>query len=128
MHKSLILFALIFIYIWGCAGGSDKYNLIDKDDRKAISSICKCMEPLTIYKEKMQNATDTASKRMYKDSFEVKVVELEPCLDNLDKLEIKFGDNKDYLDQFVEYVKDKHPKCVPIFLGIGNTDTVKNNK
>lgn len=128
MRKSLILFAIIFVYMWGCTGSNDKYNMIDKDDRKAISSICNCMEPLTVYREKMLNAADTVTKRMYKDSFEVKVVALEPCLDNLEKLEVKFGNSKEYLDQFVEYVTDKHPKCVTIFLGRGYTDSVKNKK
>ena len=128
MRKSLILFTLIFVYIWGCASSNDKYDMITKDDRKAVAEICNCMEPLTIYKDKMQNATDTATRRMYKDSFEVKVVQLEPCLENLEKFEIKFGGSKEYMTQFVEYVKEKHPKCEPIFLGTSVTDTIKNKK
>ncbi len=128
MRKSLILFGLIFAYIWGCASSNDKYSLITNDDRKAVADICKCMEPLTVYKEKMATETDTMKRRMYKDSFEVKAAEMLPCLEKYEKLETKFGTGKEYMDQFVEYVKEKHPKCVPLLLGTGSTDTVKNNK
>ncbi len=128
MRKSLVLFALIFAYIWGCSSSEDKYSMLSKDERKAIASICSCMEPLTKFQNKMQNATDTATRRIYKDSFEVKAAEMLPCLESLEKLELKSSDNKDYRYQFTEYVKDKHPDCVSLFLGISVTDTTKKNK
>jgi hypothetical protein len=119
---------LVFVYIWGCTSSEDKYGLISKDDRKAVAEVCKCMEPVETFKEKMANETDTLLRKMYRDSFEVKAVEMLPCLEKFEKLETKFGSSDEYMNQFVEYVRDKHPKCVPLMLGIGPTDSVNTKK
>lgn len=128
MRKSVILFVLIFLYIWGCSGSDDKYDLIPKEDRKSLARVCKCMEPVTIYKDKMVTETDTSLRRMYRDSFEVKATELLPCLEEFEKLEVKFGTSEKYLNQMVEYIKEKHPNCVTLMLGIGPTDSVNIKK
>ncbi|NOS84760.1 MAG: hypothetical protein HOP31_06440, partial [Ignavibacteria bacterium] len=49
----MILFVLVFVYIWVCSGSEDKYDLIPTEDRKSLAQVCKCMEPVTVYKEKM---------------------------------------------------------------------------
>ena len=128
MRKSVMLFVLVFAYIWGCSGSEDKYDLIPKEDRKSLAQVCKCMEPVTVYKEKMATETDTSLRRMYRDSFEVKAAEMLPCLEEFEKLEVKFGTSEKYLSQMVEYIKEKHPNCVPLMLGIGPTDSVNFKK
>ncbi len=128
MRKSVILFVLVFAYIWGCSGSEDKYNLIPKEDRKSLAQVCKCMEPVTVYKEKMTTETDSSLRRMYRDSFEIKAAELLPCLEEFEKLEVKFGTSEKYLNQMVEYIKEKHPNCVPLMMGIGPNDSVNTKK
>ena len=123
MRKSLILFTIVFAYIWGCSSSEDKYDLITKDDRKVISSFCKCLEPLTYYNNKITSSNDSLTKAIYTDSFQVKVIELAPCLEEADRIELKFGKSKDYNKQFIQYVKDKHPDCVSIWLSESNKDT-----
>ena len=128
MRKSLVLFVLVSVYIWGCSGSDDKYDRIPKSDRKSIARVCGCMEPVTVYKEKMAAETDTLIRRMYRDSFELKAAELLPCLEEFEKLEVKFGTSEKYLDQMVEYIKENHPNCVPLMLGIGPTDSADHKK
>lgn len=128
MRKSIILFVIVFAYIWGCSGSEDKYDLVPKDDRKAIAQICGCMEPVTVYKEKMSAEKDTMLRRMYRDSFELKAAELLPCLEEFEKLETKFGTSEKYLKQVSEYIKEKHPNCVPILMGNSIIDSVNYKK
>lgn len=123
MRKSLLLFTIIFSYLWGCSASENKYELITKDDRKVIGSFCKCLEPLTYYNNKITSSNDSLTKAVYTDSFQVKVIELAPCLEEADKLELKFGESKEYNKQFIQYVKDKHPDCVSLWLGESNKDT-----
>ena len=128
MRKSLVLFALILAYILGCSGSEDKYSLISGSDRRSIAEICKCMEPITVYKEKMATETDTLKRKMYRDSFEVKAAEMLPCIENFEKLEVKFGTSEKYLNQFIGYVKEVHPNCVPLLLGVGPSDSLNIKK
>ena len=128
MRKSLILFVLVFAYIWGCSGSDDKYDQIPNSDRKSIAQVCGCMEPVTVYKEKMATETDTMIRRMYRDSFELKAAELLPCLEEFEKLEVKFGTSEKYLNQMVAYIKEKHPNCVPLMMGVGPNDSVNYKK
>jgi len=124
----VILFVVVFAYIWGCSGSEDKYDLISKEDRRSLAQVCKCMEPVTIYKEKMASESDTLLKRMYRDSFEVKVGEMLPCLEEFEKLEVKFGNGEKYKNQMVEYIREKHPNCAPLMIGIGPDDSVNTKK
>jgi len=128
VRKSLVLFVLILAYIWGCSGSEDKYSLILGSDRRSIAEICKCMEPITVYKEKMATETDTLKRKMYRDSFEVKAAEMLPCIENFEKLEVKFGTSEKYLNQFISYVKEEHPNCVPLLLGVGPSDSLNIKK
>lgn len=127
MRKSLILFISIFAYVWGCSGSEDKYDLINNHDRKAIKSVCGCIEPLKPYLDKMLNAGDSLSREIYADSFEVKVIELAPCLEKAEQFENKFSNSEEYTRQFIEYVREKHPDCVPYFLGekVGDSTMIK---
>ncbi len=117
MRKYLILFTIIFVYIWGCSSSEDKFDLITKEDRKIIGSFCKCLEPLRYYNDKITSSNDPSTKAIYTDSFQLKVIELAPCLEDADKIELKFGESKDYNKQFIQYVKVKHPDCVSLWLG-----------
>ena len=127
MRKCLILFALIFAYIWGCsASEEDKYSLLTKDDRLAIKTYCDCMSPLTYYTTKMKNAKDSLTELAYLDSFQIKVIELEPCIEKAEKMEIRYGLNEKYNSQFIQYVRDKHPDCEALWLGTNVSDSVKN--
>ncbi|HMQ80037.1 MAG TPA: hypothetical protein PKE39_07425 [Ignavibacteria bacterium] len=128
MRKSVVLFILVFVYIWGCSGSDDKYDLIKSEDRKAIKSICKCMEPLKPYLDKMVSTEDSLTKAIYADSFEVKIIELAPCLENADQLENKFSNSEEYTKQFIEYVREKHPNCMPYFLGEKVNDSTNIKK
>lgn len=128
MRKSLVLFILIYAYIWGCSGSEDEYSLLDNGDRKAVAKICNCIEPLEYYKQKMTEGSDTAQKRMYMDTFKIKAAELYPCIEEFEKLEIKFGTGEKFREQFVAYVKKKHPYCSKFMLGIGPTDSVNTKK
>lgn len=128
MRKSVILFILVLSYIWGCSGSEDKYDLIKSDDRKAIKSICKCMEPLKPYLDKMVSSEDSLTRAIYADSFDVKIIELAPCLENAEQLENRFINSEEYTKQFIEYISEKHPNCVPYFLGEKVSDTTKNKK
>lgn len=128
MYRSLILASFLAAYLWGCGGSeekSDKYTLITKEDRKAIKSICKCMEPLSSLINRMTAETDTAKKQMYSDSLESKAMQLMPCLENIEKLEVRFDSDDKYIEQFLGYLNDKHPDCLPLFMGKKSKDTVK---
>ena len=128
MRKSLILFVIVFAYIWGCSGSEDKYSLLDNSDRSSIAKICKCIEPLEFYKQKMTEGSDTAQKRMYMDTFQLKAAELYPCIEEFEKLEVKFETGEKYREQFIAYVKDKHPYCSKFMIGLGPNDSVNNKK
>ncbi|HRE12150.1 MAG TPA: hypothetical protein PK605_02345 [Ignavibacteria bacterium] len=128
MRKSVILFILILAYVWGCSGSEDKYDLIKSDDRKAIKSICNCIEPLKPYLDKMISSKDSLTREVYADSFEVKVLELAPCLEKVDQLENKFSGSEEYTLQFIDYIKAKHPNCVPYFLGESVSDSTNKQK
>lgn len=120
MSKSLILFAVLFIYIYGCASGDgdDKYNLVTGSDRKLISTVCNCVEPLTPYMEKMMNTEDSAEALMYADSLEKLSASIEPCIGDAGMLEEKANKDEKFTKQFIEYIREKHPKCLPFFLGV----------
>lgn len=122
MRKSLILFAIIFAYIWGCASGDD-YNMLTKSDRKAIKSICKCIEPLSGYLEKMMNTKDSLTALQYLDSIQLKGMSMENCLEQAKEFEKKDMENEKYVNQLVAYITEYHPKCLPFFLG--KSDTLK---
>lgn len=127
MRKSIILFAVIAVYIWGsvnlwgCSGSEDKYDLISKDDRKAVKSICKCMEPLTGMMNNMVNEKDSAKKLEYFQTLQEKAVELMPCLEKIEKMEVELEKDEKYLKQLIEYVSEKHPDCMPFFIGTRNS-------
>jgi hypothetical protein len=131
MRKSLILFALLFAYIWGCASSTeeDKYPLVTKSDRKKIKTICKCIEPLSPMLIKMMEAKDSAIASMYEDSLEIKAAQMGECFEKLNSIDFKpKTDNEKYLKQFIEYVKETHPDCVPFFLGVKDSNEEKIKK
>ena len=120
MRKSLILFVIIFAYIWGCASGDD-YDMITKSDRKALKSICKCIEPLSGYMGKMMNTKDSATALQYLDSIQQKGMLMEDCLEKAKEFENKDMENKKYVNQLFAYMQEYHPKCLPFFLGKSDT-------
>lgn len=128
MRKSLILFILIFAYIWGCSGSEDEYGLVSSADRKAIAEICGCFEPIQAYKDKMTSSRDSITRIAYRDSFETKIIEMAPCLEKAEKLDEKTASSDKYMEQFMKYVKDKHPDCYPMLIGIGPNDSTNIKK
>jgi hypothetical protein len=124
MRKSIILFAMLFLYIlfaniYGCASSEDeKYPLLTSKDKKLVNTLCKCVEPIQPYLEKMMNTKDSLTAIMYADSLEKKTAELEPCFEGVDELEAKERNDEKYTKQFLQYIEDKHPKCLPFFLGV----------
>jgi hypothetical protein len=128
VRKSLILFILVFIYIWGCSGSEDEYNLIKPSERKAIAEICGCFEPIQSYKDKMTTERDSITRKAYRDSFETKIIEMAPCLEKADELDKKTAGNDKYMEQFIKYVRDKHPDCYPMMIGIGPNDSTNIKK
>lgn len=130
MYRSIILASIIAAYLWGCGGSEDnkdKFPLVNKEDRKAIKSICKCMEPLSSLINRMTVETDTAKKQMYSDSLESKAMMLMPCLENIEKLEVKFDRDEKYVEQFLGYLDEKHPDCLPLFMGKKTKDTLRTD-
>ena len=128
MRKSLILFILVFAYIWGCSGSKDEYNLIKPAERKAIAEICSCFEPIQVYKDKMTSERDSLLQKTYRDSFEMKIIEMAPCLEKADELDKKSAGDDKYMNQFIKYVKEKHPDCFPMMIGIGPNDSINIKK
>ncbi|MBL8017836.1 MAG: hypothetical protein JNK43_11235 [Ignavibacteria bacterium] len=128
MRKSLILFILIFVYIWGCSGSEDEYSLIKSPDRKAIAEICGCFEPISVYKKRMTEERDSLLRNAYRDSFELKIVEMAPCIEKEEKLDEKTASSDKYMEQFMKYVKEKHPDCYPMLIGTGRGDSTNINK
>jgi hypothetical protein len=120
MNKSIILCGILFAYIYGCASGEpdDKYNLVTKQDRKLLETVCTCVEPLYPLMDKMMNAKDSAEAEMYSDSLELISKKIEPCIGDLQTLEEKADRNEKFTKQFIEYIREKHPKCLPLFLGV----------
>lgn len=127
MRKSIVLFALLAVYIWGsvnlwgCSGSEDKYDLITKEDRKAVKSICQCMEPLTEMMKNMTEEKDSTKKLAYFQTLQEKAVELMPCLEKVEKLEVDFDKDEKYTKQLIDYIKEKHPDCMPFFIGTRNS-------
>lgn len=136
MRKGLIIFYLavcvLTTYVFGCASSEeeDKYNLVTKKDRKDIAKICGCLDPLLPYLDKVTNAKDSVEAAMYGDSLEMMGEKMAPCLGNMDAFENKLDNgNEKYINQFLEYVNEKHPKCALFFIGIKvNTINEKNDK
>lgn len=123
MRKSLILFAIIFAYVWGCASGNE-YEMISKSDRKAIKSICKCFEPIGSYLEKVMNTKDSLIAVQYLDSIQKKGTAMEDCLEKAKEFENRTNTDEKYINQLVAYIKEYHPKCMP-FLAGDKPDSVK---
>ncbi len=123
MRTSLILLVILFAYIYGCASGDDgdKYTLVTSQDRKLIAKLCNCVEPLTPLLEKIMNAKDSAQAMIYADSLQAMAMKLEPCIGDAETLEEKSLKNDKFTKQFVEYIREKHPKCLPFFLGVKGT-------
>ncbi len=119
MRKSIILLGILFVYIYGCASSEDdKYPLLTSSDKKLVKTLCKCVEPIQPYLEKMMNTKDSLTAIMYADSLELKAKEIAPCFGDIDALEEKGRKDEKYTKQFLQYIEDKHPKCLPFFLGI----------
>ncbi len=129
MHKSLILFILLFGYIsfsylCGCSSGKDdKYEKISKSDKENINEICTCLEIVLPYREKIKNAkiaNDSLTVLMYEDSLKKKSETFGKCikdLSNQDGIPTGRTSGKEYLRLLSEYVNEKHPKCAPYILG-----------
>lgn len=118
MRNSLILFTLLSLCIWGCASGEDdKFDKITKEDKRMVKKICKCVAPLMPYVTKLMNATDSATAVMYADSLQIKSIGLDTCIGDAKILESKAFSDEKYSKLFIEYIKEKHPDCVPLFLG-----------
>jgi len=106
-------------YLWGCAGSEekpDKYDLVDKADRKSIKTICKCVEPLIPLLNSIGKENDSARIQQLIDSLDSRTIEITGCMEGLGKLENKFKDKK-FVEQFAVYIREKHPDCAPLFLG-----------
>lgn len=130
MYRIIIISAILAVYLWGCGGSEeekDKYSLVTKDDRKSIKSICKCIEPLSSLLNKIASESDSAKQQMYNDSLESKAMLLMPCLENIEKLEVKFESDDKYVEQFIGYLNEKHPDCLPLFIGKKIKDSVKTD-
>lgn len=106
-------------YLWGCAGSKekeDKYNLLTKSDRKSLSTICKCVEPLIPLINSIGKENDSARIQQLIDSLDSRTIEITGCMEGLGKLENRFTDEK-FVEQFTGYMREKHPDCAPLFLG-----------
>lgn len=118
----LLIMAAAITYFYGCASSEekeDKYPLVTKQDRKDIAKICGCLDPLLPYLDKVINAKDSLEAAMYSDSLEQMGEKIEPCLGNMDEFENKLNKrNEKYLNQFLEYVNEKHPMCALFFIGM----------
>jgi hypothetical protein len=127
MRKSIILFAIVFAYIIGCSSSEqDKYNLLSKQDRKKVKTLCKCIEPLTPYMKKSMSAQDSSIAMMYLDSMEIKSKEIEPCIGNARLLEDKSVKDEKYTKQLIEYIREKYPDCLPFYQGVkSDSDEIK---
>jgi hypothetical protein len=101
--------------------------MITKSDKKMIKTVCGCIEPLTPYLKQMMNAKDSATVLIYEDSLEIKAQGMDSCLKGASIFETKsFSDDK-YTKQFIDYVTEKHPDCIPFFLGFktGTEEKIK---
>lgn len=106
-------------YFWGCGGSeekSDKYDLVNKTDRKSIKSICKCVEPILPLIKKINDEKDSTKALHLLDSLDSRSIEIAGCMVNFEKLENKFRDEK-FIEQFSLYLREYHPDCAPLFLG-----------
>lgn len=131
-YTMFLLIISAVIYINGCSSSEeeDKYNLVTKKDRKDITKICGCLDPLLPYLEKITNAKDSTEAAVYGDSLEIMGEKMAPCLGNMDAFEKKLDNgNEKYMNQFLEYIYEKHPKCALFFIGMKvNTLNEKNEK
>lgn len=115
-------------YFWGCSGSDkpkDKYDLIKSSDRKILKSVCKCIEPLTPFIKRLGEVKDSVEAQRLDDSLVILSMKLEPCMEDIDKLESKF-ENEKYSLQFLGYIQEYHPDCSVFFLG--TKDSVKEYK
>lgn len=136
MRKGIIIFYFIIcaalVYLYGCASSEeeDKYTLVTKKDRKEIAKLCGCLDPMLPYLDKVINAKDSLEAAMYADSLDQMGEKIEPCLGNMDEFESRLNKGSEkYLNQFLEYVNEKHPKCALFFIGMRfNTIEEKNQK
>jgi hypothetical protein len=114
-------------YLWGCTGveeKEDKYNLLTNSDRKSLSTICKCVEPLIPLINSIGKETDSARVQQLIDSLDRRTVEVTGCMEGLGKLENKFTDEK-FVEQFTGFMREKHPDCAPLFLGFKTETKIK---
>jgi hypothetical protein len=115
-------------YLWGCGGSeekTDKYNLISKSDRKNIKQMCKCVEPIIPLIKKINDEKDSTKALQLLDSLDSRSIEVAGCMQNFERLETKFTDEK-FTEQFSLYLREYHPDCAPLFLGI--KDEINNKK
>lgn len=120
-------------YFFSCSSGSvnepdDKYDLITSKERKIFKSFCDCIEPVMPYVKRKALATDSLEIKALNDSIDAKVLTTGPCIRYINELNGGNLKDKKYSDQFVLYIREKHPDCSYYFLGIKSTDPLPKSK
>lgn len=123
----LLILVMTICYLTACnSAKEDKYDPITKEDKTLIKDLCKCIEPLTPYIEKLANAKDSMEATMYMDSLMIKSNEVTPCSGGSEMLEAKAEKDDNYTKQMIAYIEQYYPKCLPFFLGVKTKSDIKN--
>ncbi len=71
------------------------------------------------------NTKDSAEAVVYLDSIEIISKGLDSCLSQFNYFETKSFSDEKYTKQFVDYMKEKHPDCLPLFVGTKGEGDIK---